>query len=76
MNVGLSNNRSRSSRDRVGSGTIPNIAIRTAPPAIKSVAKIIQDEKTSPRINLAKKEFHKSDTAPRGARITTGKEAI
>lgn len=60
----------------MGSGTMPNIAMRTAPPAMKSVARIIQEEKTSPRINLAKKAFHKSETAPRGARITTGKEAI
>lgn len=55
---------------------MPKIAINTAPPAMKSVATIIQDVSCSPRINLAKKAFHKSETAPRGAKITTGREAI
>ena len=76
MNVGLLNNTRRSSIDRVGSGTIPKIAIRTAPPAISIVPMIIQAEKTSPRRSLAKKAFHNSDTAPSGAKITTGREAI
>lgn len=76
INAGLLNNSSKSSRDRVGSGTMPNMAIRTAPPAINNVARIIQDEKTSPRINLAKNAFQSRETAPSGARITTGKEAI
>lgn len=66
----------RSSNECVGSGTIPKTAMRTAPPAIKIVPRIIHGEKTSPRIRRAKKAFHRSETAPRGARITTGSEAI
>lgn len=66
----------RSSSEWVGSGTMPNIAIRTAPPAIRKVPKIIQRENMSPRIKHAKKAFHRRETAPRGARMTTGSEAI
>ena len=76
MNVGLLNKTRRSSRECVGSGTIPNTAISTAPPAMRMVPRIIQAENTSPRSNRAKKAFHRSDTAPRGARMTTGSEAI
>lgn len=74
--TGLLKSSRRSSRERVGSGTIPNTAIRTAPPAMRSVARIIHGEKTSPRRKRAKKAFQSNDTAPRGARITTGREAI
>jgi hypothetical protein len=75
-NAGLLNNSSRSSRERVGSRTIPNHAMSTAPPMISRVPRTIQREKTSPRRNLAKKAFQRSDTAPSGARMTTGREAI
>lgn len=74
--AGRLNSRKRSSRECVGSGTIPNTAMRTAPPAMQSVLRAIQGEKTSPKISLAKNAFHSSETAPRGARITTGREAI
>lgn len=50
--------------------------MRTAPPAIKSVPRIIHGENTSPSRNLAKKAFQSRETAPRGASITTGREAI
>lgn len=76
MNVGRLNSSSRSSRECVGSGTMPNIAIRTAPPAIHSVLRAIHGEKTSPSIRRAKNAFHSRDTAPRGARMTTGRDAI
>lgn len=75
-NVGLLNSSSRSSRERVGSGTIPKKAISTAPPAMKSVPRIIHGENTSPSKNRAKKAFQRRETAPSGARITTGSEAI
>lgn len=75
-NVGLLNSSKRSSSDLVGSGTIPNIAMSTAPPAIRMVPRIIHMEKTSPRMNRAKKAFQRRETAPRGARMTTGREAI
>lgn len=76
MNAGRLNRTNRSSRECVGSGTIPKTAIRTAPPAMKSVPRTIQIEKASPRSIRAKNAFHSSETAPRGARITTGKDAI
>lgn len=76
MNVGLLNNINRSSIDLVGSGTIPNIAIRTAPPAMRIVPMAIHLENTSPRIIRAKRAFHSKETAPKGARITTGRDAI
>jgi len=76
MNAGRLNKTRRSSREWVGSGTIPNTAISTAPPAMRMVPRIIQAENTSPRRRRAKKAFHSSDTAPRGARMTTGSEAI
>jgi hypothetical protein len=60
----------------VGSGTIPKMAMRTAPPAIAIVPNIMYGLKTSPSNRRAKNAFHKSDTAPRGASITTGSEAI
>jgi len=75
-NAGLLNKTSRSSRECVGSGTIPNIAISTAPPAMRMVPRTIQAENTSPRSRRAKKAFHNSDTAPSGARMTTGSDAI
>lgn len=67
---------SRSSSEWVGSGTVPKIAMRTAPPAMRKVPRIIQRENTSPRMKHAKNAFHRRETAPRGARITTGREAI
>ena len=76
MNAGLLNSTRRSSRECVGSGTIPNTAISTAPPAMRKVPRIIQAENTSPRSRRAKKAFHSNDTAPSGARMTTGSEAI
>ena len=50
--------------------------MRTAPPAMNMVPRAIHGEKTSPRSSLAKKAFQRSETAPRGARITTGNDAI
>lgn len=76
MNAGLLNKTRKSSRECVGSGTIPNTAISTAPPAMRMVPTIIHAENTSPRRRRAKKAFHSSDTAPSGARMTTGSEAI
>ena len=76
MKVGRLSRRSKSSRDRVDSGTMPKNAIKTAPPAIRMVPKIIPGKKTSPSMKQANKAFHKRDTAPSGARITTGREAI
>jgi hypothetical protein len=55
---------------------MPKIAIRTAPPAMRRVPRIIQRENTSPRMKQAKNAFHRRETAPRGARMTTGSEAI
>jgi len=55
---------------------MPKIAMRTAPPAIRRVPRIIQSENTSPRMKQAKNAFHRRETAPRGARMTTGSEAI
>ena len=55
---------------------MPKIAMRTAPPAMRIVPIIIHGEKTSPSSKRAKKAFHRSETAPRGANITTGNEAI
>jgi hypothetical protein len=75
-NAGLVHSANRSSSDRVGSGTIPKIAMRTAPPAIKNVPRTIHGEKTSPRMKRAKKAFQRRETAPSGARITTGRDAI
>lgn len=74
--AGLVHSSSRSSSDLVGSGTIPNIAMSTAPPAMKNVPRIIHGEKTSPRMKRAKKAFQRRDTAPSGARMTTGRDAI
>lgn len=66
----------KSSNEWVGSGTIPKTAISTAPPAIRIVPKIIHGENTSPRIKRAKNAFQSNETAPKGARMTTGSEAI
>jgi hypothetical protein len=55
---------------------MPKIAMRTAPPAMRRVPRIIQREITSPRMKQAKNAFHRRETAPRGARMTTGSEAI
>lgn len=74
--TGRLNSISRSSRECVGSGTMPNTATRTAPPAMSKVPISIHIENTSPRSILAKNAFHRRDTAPRGARMTTGSEAI
>lgn len=75
-NAGLLKSLRRSSSERVCSGTMPNTAMRTAPPAIRMVPRIIHGENTSPKMKRAKKAFHRRDTAPRGARITTGSDAI
>ncbi len=75
-NVGRLNSSSRSSNECVCSGTIPKTAMRTAPPAMKMVPNIIHGEKTSPSRKRAKKAFQSNDTAPRGARMTTGSDAI
>lgn len=76
MNAGRLNSRSRSSSECVGSLTMPKTAISTAPPAMSSVPSSIQGENTSPRRRRAKKAFHRRETAPRGARMTTGRDAI
>jgi hypothetical protein len=55
---------------------MPKIAMRTAPPAMRRVPRIIQRENASPRMKQAKNAFHRRETAPRGARMTTGSEAI
>ena len=55
---------------------MPKIAMRTAPPAMRRVPRSIHGEKTSPRRSLAKKAFQRRETAPSGARMTTGREAI
>jgi len=55
---------------------MPNIAMSTAPAAIRRVPRITQRENTSPRMKQAKNAFHRRETAPRGARMTTGREAI
>jgi hypothetical protein len=54
---------------------MPKIAMRTAPPAIRRVPRIIQRENTLPRMKHANNAFHRRETAPRGARMTTGREA-
>jgi len=74
--AGRAKRMSRSSSEWVGSGTVPKIAMRTAPPAMRKVPRIIQRENTSPRMKHAKNAFQRRETAPRGARITTGREAI
>ena len=76
MKAGRLKRWSKSSRERVGSGTMPKKAIKMAPPAIRMVPRTIHGEKTSPSMKRAKKAFHRRDTAPSGARITTGREAI
>lgn len=55
---------------------MPKMAMRTAPPAIRRVPINIQGEKTSPRSRRAKKAFQRRETAPSGARMTTGSAAI
>lgn len=52
------------------------MAMRTAPPAMSSVPSISQNEKAFPRMTHAKNAFHKRETAPSGARMTTGSDAI
>jgi len=47
-----------------------------APPAIRIVPNIIHGEKTSPRRRRAKNAFQSKETAPSGARMTTGSDAI
>ncbi len=76
INAGRRNRWSRSSSECDGSGTMPNSAMRTAPPAMRMVPRSIHGEKTSPRRILAKNAFQRRETAPRGARMTTGNEAI
>jgi hypothetical protein len=75
-NAGRRKSSSRSSRERVGSGTIPNTAIRVAPPAIRMVPNTIHGENISPSMKRAKKAFQRRETAPSGARITTGSDTI
>jgi hypothetical protein len=55
---------------------MPNTAMRTAPPAIRNVPSTIQGENTSPSSSRAKKAFQSNETAPSGARMTTGRDAI
>jgi hypothetical protein len=76
MKVGRPKRWSKSSKECVVSGTIPKIAIRMAPPATRMVPSIIHGEKTSPSRKRAKKAFQRRDTAPSGARMTTGSDAI
>jgi hypothetical protein len=76
INANLPNSSRRSSNERVGSVTIPKSAMNTAPTAMRIVPRTSRSENTSPRRNLAKKAFHSKDTAPRGASMTTGREAI
>ena len=52
------------------------MAINTAPPAIRTVPMIIHGEKTSPSSSREKNAFQRRETAPSGARITTGSDAI
>lgn len=75
-NASLPKSANRSSKECVGSGTIPKRAISTAPATMSSVPRIMNLENRSPRIKRAKSAFQRSDTAPRGARMTTGREAI
>jgi len=42
---------------------------------MRRVPRIIQRENTSPRMKKAKNAFHRRETAPSGARMTTGSEA-
>lgn len=76
MNAGRWKSLNRSSNDRVCSGTIPKKAMRIAPPAMKMVPRIIHGENTSPKSKRAKNAFQSKDTAPNGARMTTGRDAI
>ena len=55
---------------------MPNIAMRTAPATMSRVPRTSHGEKTSPKINMANAAFERSETAPNGARMRTGKEAI
>lgn len=70
------NNLRRSSNECVGSATMPNMPMRTAPTTTKRVPKSMNLENTSPRITRAKNAFHNKETAPSGAKITTGRDAI
>jgi hypothetical protein len=57
---------SRSSSEWANSGTMSNIVMRTAPPAMKRV----------PRMKQAKNVFHRRETASSEARMMTGSEPI
>ncbi len=57
-------------------GTERKTSSSTAPPARRRGPRSIHGEKTSPRRSRAKNAFQRRETAPRGARITTGREAI
>ena len=70
------NKRRRSSRVWVGSGTMPKKAMSRAPPAMNMVPMAIHGENTSPRRIRANSAFQRRETAPKGARMTTGKDAI
>ncbi len=74
--MGRLNKIRRSSRERVVCGNMPNTAMRMAPPATRTVPRSIQIENASPKSMRAKNAFHKRETAPRGARMTTGSDAI
>ena len=76
MNAGRWKRVRRSSSERVGSGTTPNIPMSTAPPAMSSVPAITHGEEPSPSRIRAKNAFQSNETAPSGARITTGRDAI
>jgi hypothetical protein len=52
----------RSSSEWANSGTLPNIVMRTVPPAMRRM----------PRIKQAKNAFYRRATAPSGVRTTTG----
>lgn len=76
MKAGRWKSSKRSSNECVGSGTIPKTAMSTAPPAMQSVLSSIHGEKTSPNMTRAKNAFQRRDTAPSGASMTTGSDAI
>lgn len=76
MKAGRLNSCSKSCREWVGSGTMPKMAMRTAPPAMRRVPISIHAENTSPSRRRAKKAFQRRETAPSGARMTTGSAAI
>lgn len=75
MNASLLNKRSRSSKDRAGTGTTPKIPISTAPHAIADVPETIYGLNMSPSKMRAKKAFQTRGKAASGASIMRGNEA-